>query len=106
MSTVLLRSEDYRVRLQAAIFLMNDARVELARLGGLYVEAEAERTAAKDAGDADVAFEAKFSMVILSDRIAATTGHIAGWQDYVNEGCPLDPRAQVTPRTYAHLKSS
>ncbi|MFI6495966.1 hypothetical protein [Nonomuraea typhae] len=87
MSTVLLRSDDYRVRLQAAIFMLNNARAEQARL-------EALHGAESDA----------FIRVILGDRIAALTGHVQGWKDYINDGCPLERRAQVTPRTYAHLK--
>ncbi|MDP9870392.1 MULTISPECIES: hypothetical protein [Streptosporangium] len=83
MARNLLASTDYRVRLQMALTLRAD---RLADLQGL----ETELTEAADG----------FTRGILRTRIRATSNHIAGWEDYINDGCPYEPRAQVTRSTY------
>lgn len=87
MSKVLLRSRDYRVRLAASLGRLRAASAELETLKQRHTEAPHG-----------------FVRLILADRIAATIGHIEGWQTYVDEGCPLEKRATVTANTYAHLQ--
>ncbi|MEV4454437.1 hypothetical protein [Microbispora sp. NPDC049633] len=38
---------------------------------------------------------------VLRTRLAALADHINGWQEYINQGCPRDPRAQITRGYYS-----
>ncbi|MEV4575968.1 hypothetical protein AB0K16_22250 [Nonomuraea jabiensis] len=42
----------------------------------------------------------------IKNLLQAVTNHIASYERYIREGCPLEPRAQVTASTYAHLIES
>jgi len=74
---------DYAVRLQAALAMIADRQVELAD-----IESQLK------------AKPSKYVASILKTRRSAIQRHIRGWQDYIDNGCPRDPLAQVTRKTY------
>ncbi|MGW0061406.1 hypothetical protein ACWDTT_15950 [Streptosporangium sandarakinum] len=42
---------------------------------------------------------------MLALRLLALTMHIAGWQDYINRGCPREERAQVDQAYYHRTRT-
>jgi hypothetical protein len=75
-----LRSRDASVRLRVSEGYLREAHNHLKALENRLAEATLPE-----------------ELCSLSHRLTATRAYLDSWNDYILAGCPLEPRAQITP---------
>lgn len=47
-----------------------------------------------------------WTVLKMKNRLQAITNHIASWENYIQEGCPRERRAQITPYSYPETRNA